>query len=181
MALFTPDPVDFAERAFIYEAMQKYDLAIADITREIKMNGNAKSDDLRWRARDYETLGQYNKAIEDLTAVIADDPRWADNYRDRAWVYQKANQFDQALKDFDTFQELEPSRSSYASECRAQIYEDAKDYPGALDSYTKAIKGWDLVSDPEGVASLYFERAGVYLASQRFEDAIVAESNRRGR
>jgi tetratricopeptide (TPR) repeat protein len=61
------------QRAETYEAMGKYDLAIADLTDCLKI-ARLKRIILAHRARVYTRMHQYDKVIADCSGVIKEDP-----------------------------------------------------------------------------------------------------------
>lgn len=63
-------------------------------------------DDVNWsdlceRGICYRLTGNFEKAIEDFTAAIEEDPRYAFPYYSRGWCYELTGRNDLALEDYN--------------------------------------------------------------------------------
>lgn len=87
-----------------------------------------------------------------------------DIYLERARIYKKLGQYESALKDYNSIDEMFPSPRPYAE--RAKLYAELKDYKSAIKDYTKAIE-----LEPE-YSSNYLNRAKLYAELKDYESAL---------
>jgi tetratricopeptide (TPR) repeat protein len=116
----------------------------------------------------YEQLGQYDAAITDFTASIADGgPPLA--YTLRAYAYQSKQKFDLALADYNTALQNKPDYVevyAYRGGCRLA----AGDAAGAVADY-----GLYIQTKPDDAGS-YFSRARAEVLLKQ-DDAAIADIN----
>ena len=96
----TPNqPELYDNRGFCYEALQQNQNASKDFDKAISVAPTAAT--YSCRARFYTVVGEYQKAIDDLTKSIELAPSDGNIRRDRARAYQKLGKSDLAKKDLD--------------------------------------------------------------------------------
>src|SRR5512139_183805 len=90
------DAEGYNNRGFAYCQIGKYDQAISDFTKAIKINPRlAHAYNNRGAAYLYED--QYDQAISDFNKAIEIDPRLAHAYNNRGWAYMKKWRYDRAI------------------------------------------------------------------------------------
>lgn len=129
------------------KALSAYDQAVAvDIT-----NWRALCN----RGQCYRDLGQYAKALEDFTRVVAILPQEPIGYLARIDTYLKIPQYTQAQEDCRMLLKIAPdSYLSYVA--MANIHQALAQYPQALEAITRAL------SLHAQEAKLYLMRANLY-------------------
>jgi tetratricopeptide (TPR) repeat protein len=122
-------------RAKTYQAENRHDRAIADLTDVIGM-GVTDSEPYILRAASSAELGGYDQAIADFTQAIGIQPT-PEAHRGRATAYWKKGQFAEALGDSTELIALQPEEPT-AYQLRAQTYRAlGEDGKASLDD-TKA-------------------------------------------
>ncbi|WP_303149939.1 tetratricopeptide repeat protein [uncultured Megasphaera sp.] len=115
------------------------------------------------RAKDYE------KALQIVNGQIAEHPDDADAYDRRSTIYSLLGRNDEALADCDKAISLEPGTAFHYFN-RGAIYEQRKEYPLAVNDYTKAL-ALSQKGDPlQGL--MYFNRARAYTAIESYDKAL---------
>jgi tetratricopeptide (TPR) repeat protein len=120
----------------------------------------------------YLRTREYERAIQDLTRVIESDSPMADGaYFNRGTVYFETGEFEAAIADFTRAIEARPTNPElyrvYA--LRGTAYANKGMFKQALADLTKGI---ELNRYSEGrLAHGHYNRAGVYLRMDRYEDA----------
>jgi protein O-mannosyl-transferase len=104
----------------------------------------------------YISQGQYQKAVDDLSAAIRLKPNLSDPYFNRGNACIKLGRYQTALADFTKVISLSPA-SFDAYNNRAAIYLKLDQYQQAIEDYTKAIT----IKPDYGDA--YSNRASIYL------------------
>jgi tetratricopeptide (TPR) repeat protein len=93
-----PNFIDaYMTRAVLYLLDRKGQLAIADYTKVIQLKPDGESYYVRGNS--YLEIGQYAKAITDLTESIRLDPTYYWSYKQRAKAYRKLKKLRLALAD----------------------------------------------------------------------------------
>lgn len=97
------------------------------------------------QAESYVVKGEYDRAIEELSAVLAQDPSYAFGYRARGVAYYTrgrsrtfSDDFLHAIGDFKKAIELNP-RDSYAFYMMGQAYEMLGEFGNAFESYSRGL------------------------------------------
>lgn len=156
---------DYETRCHSYRRLEKYDEAIADCTRAIKLNPK-----FVWayynRGSVYGVKKDYDRAISDLSKAIEIDPKFAWSYRKRGGVRYFKENYDLAVSDFSKAIELDPKYADNYG-LRGVVYHMKKDYDRAIADYTKAIE-----LDPK-TAENYALRGVIYQNKNDYYRAIV--------
>ena len=87
----------------------------------------------------YENSGQYDKAIETFSQVIAQQPDFFDGYNHRGNSYALKKEYEKALPDYQRAVELSPGEATLYYN-RALTYHLMKKFPEALADYNRAIE-----------------------------------------
>jgi tetratricopeptide (TPR) repeat protein len=135
----------------LHDTYDDYENKLKHFTEAIKISpGNA--DAYYGRGKILAGLGQYEEALADYDRAVELKPDFAEVYLSRGylkrnyWKYLDNTIFRQALDDADKLIELDYKKYD-AYLLRADIKEGSKDYNGALEDYSTAIKimpqgGW---------------------------------------
>ena len=91
------------------------------------------------RGINYNTEGEYNKAIAAFNKAIEIDVNFSIAYSNRAWAYLKLGEYEQAITDCDKAIELDPSRAS-AYNIRCWAYNELGEYEQAIADCNRAIE-----------------------------------------
>ena len=98
----------------IYVEQKKYDLAIKEYEKGIalkEIDPEGAANCYQNRARQYERLREYDKALADYDSAIALEPESAARYTDRALFYRKYKKdYQQALIDYSKVRTLTVDR-----------------------------------------------------------------------
>ena len=120
---------------------------------------------LRTRARVYQELEEYDKALADYSRAIKGDPERKDLYKERAQLLYDLKKYDLADKDYQKMTELDRGdvvgyvglgRNEYAR----------KNYDNAIEKYNYVIQ-----LSPN-YSSGYSFRAETYIAQKKYNEAI---------
>ncbi len=148
-----------------YSLQKKYELALADLNKAMKLNPNyalaySGRGELYYYQKKYElALADFNKAIElDSKLAIA--------YGNRGNIYNDQQKYELALADFNKAIELD-SKLAIAYNNRGGIYYNQQKYELALADFNKAI---ELDSK---LAIAYINRGGIYSLQQKDELALA--------
>jgi tetratricopeptide (TPR) repeat protein len=98
----------YNNRGTAYVNEWKFDQAIAEYTRALKINPNY-IEAYNNRGVVYRRKGQYDKAIADYNKVLEINPRDADAFNNRGAVYTWKGQYDQAISDYNKALEINPN------------------------------------------------------------------------
>jgi tetratricopeptide (TPR) repeat protein len=173
----------FLDRGILFAVRGDWELAIADFTEAIKLDGTlAAAWVFRGRAfaasvsfmleieedfSDFIAIAEdaknitteqkagYNKAIADYTQAIKLDPNFAPAYRNRGVAYSYSGDYDKALMDFNQCLRLNPNDPATYRE-RGNVYGFKGDDTRCLADYNRAIN-----VNPN-YAGLYVNRGVVY-------------------
>ncbi|MCA9130063.1 MAG: tetratricopeptide repeat protein [Planctomycetales bacterium] len=117
-------------RGLSYMLDSKFKEALADFDQAVSLK--PKSADLRVnRAICQVGIGQFDEAIEQLTAVLADEPDHVDALYQRGTVYNLENRHDDALRDYKQLLTLSPQHEK-ALRKRAELYQSLGRYDQAI-------------------------------------------------
>ncbi len=99
----------------------------------------------RWahvqRALIYEEMGDFDKALADLDAVVKMDPKNFDSYEQRGQIYAKKGDFKKAISDFTQVIILNPNYAGgYVYRATALEKLEGKALPQAKADWTMAKK-----------------------------------------
>ena len=119
-----------------------------------------KVNDYLSKAKLHLDNGEYQKAIEDLTAVIrlnTQDELAALAYSNRATVYTKLNQYQKAIEDLTEAIRIDP-KFAKAYYNRAYIYNELGEYQKSIEDYTEVI---DKASPLDPIIGLVYASRGL--------------------
>ncbi len=111
-------------RAQYHDKVKRYELAEADWTKVIALDQNDNFVAFTTRGYDRVRLNQWDAALEDFSAVIAQQPNKAVGYMSRAMVYTYKKLWREALADADKALELDPTVKPalrYRAQARANL------------------------------------------------------------
>jgi tetratricopeptide (TPR) repeat protein len=108
------------------------------------------------RAQLYAGLGRLEEALADYTAVIEEDPHYAEYHFDRAAVLRRLGRDDEAMAEYETAMRLSPPFPELYYN-RGDLRSAIGDVDGALADF-----GYVLEIDP-GYVDAYINRAGLLL------------------
>ncbi len=91
------------------------------------------------RGLSYERNGDLDLAIQDDSAVIADNPREALAYNNRGFAYQRKGDIDHALADYDRAIQITPELSM-AWFNRGEAHRMKEDYRQAIQDFSRVIQ-----------------------------------------
>ncbi|WP_263356012.1 tetratricopeptide repeat protein [Acidicapsa ligni] len=91
------------------------------------------------RAVAYERKGDFDRAIQDDTQVILQNPKEAMAYNNRGFVYQRKGDLDQAMTDYNQAIKIFPE-FALAWFNRGEAYNLKGDYPHAIENFSQVIK-----------------------------------------
>ena len=139
-------------------ALRLVDACIADLDRELAPDEHVLHRSvLRYnRAQVLVALGRLPEALADYTAVIDEDPNYAEYHFDRASIHRRLGHHEAALADYDEAIRLSPPfPEAYYN--RGDLRLELGDVAGALADF-----GYTLELDPDFVDA-YVNRAGILL------------------
>ena len=87
----------------------------------------------------YNELGQFDKALSDISKAIELAPKSADYLNTRAYIYKELGQLDKAIVDVNKALELEPDSIMFWSS-RAEMYEAQGEYQKAINDCNKTME-----------------------------------------
>jgi TonB family protein len=181
-------------RGACYRMIKKSEQAVADFTSALAAPApavgsqpgeaehiliNALRKGLAWPFPDLKTallglrgtayfyLKKYDKALEDFTAIIDANPKFAPAYNARGLTYLETNQAAKAEIEFNKAIELDDKSAKYY-EARGRLYETQEKYDKALADLNRAVS-----LNPQ-CAACYWTRGLVYEATG---EAIAASQN----
>ena len=112
------------------------DDAIEDFTQLIKLEPGSKG--YMGRGYTYLLKKEYQKAIEDLSVAVLNDPKNANAFYYRGSVYTQQEKYTQALADFDKAIELQ-TNYAIAYNDRGSVKIKMKDFTAAKTDLIKAV------------------------------------------
>ncbi len=154
----------FYSRGWRYGATGKFDRAIADYNRAIRLKRDY-AHAFRDRGRAYERKGEYDKAIMDYNHTTRIEPKNVQAYRDRGRVYRRTGDYDKALKEYDLATRLAPGFAHSFRE-RGRVYRRMGLYDRAIEDYDQAIRL------KPGLASAFYRRGLAHGKKGRYDRAI---------
>jgi len=108
------------------------------------------------RGAAFNTLGEYQKAIDDYSKAIELDPKFTQTYNNRGNAYVVGlGEYQKAIDDYSKAIELNP-KFAQAYSNRGVAYDNLGEYQKAIEDYTKSIE-----LDPK-LAATYNNRGHAY-------------------
>ena len=128
----------FHNRGLAYEALGKFDQAIADISAGIRLDPERA---YRWQERGeiYLKQGNFSRAIADLNEAIRLDPTRAFRFHQRGNAYLAAGDLTRAIADYTEAIRLDPTKRLFRLYERGNALRDAGRYYEALADYESAL------------------------------------------
>lgn len=128
-----PMPEDYIERAYAHGNRGDSDLAIADLTEAIALDGESAAA-YSQRALNYNDQGLWEEAIADLDRAIELRPDRVDQYNGRAFAYINLGETEAAIADWGTAIALDPDGplAWLVHSNRARALLDLGDFEAAL-------------------------------------------------
>jgi PQQ-dependent catabolism-associated CXXCW motif protein len=173
-----PDPAYYYSRGTNYAANKQFDNAIEDFTRAISIDRNY-ADAYIQRARAYMSKEDYNLAMTDLAKAaevnpqkkpevekMLRDPKVAAGYVVRGRALHDKQQYDPAIKEYDTAIQIAPDDAD-AYYNRGRAYYAKKDYPRAIEDFSQAVK-----LDPKNVGA-FNNRGHAYYSMGDYDNSII--------
>ncbi|REJ43621.1 MAG: tetratricopeptide repeat protein [Microcystis flos-aquae DF17] len=164
--------IDLAPRAFWYairgsnySLQKKYELALDDFNKAMKLNPNYAMAYFG-RGELYYYQKKYELALADFNKAIELNPNHAGAYVNRGIIYYEQKKYELALADFNKAIELD-SKSAMAYYNRGLLYYYQKKYDLALADFNKAIE-----LDSKS-AMAYNNRGLLYYDQQKYELALA--------
>jgi tetratricopeptide (TPR) repeat protein len=149
----------YFRRANNYFIKNQWEIATFDYSKAIELKPEQGDDDLwnftldqayRSRAHAYRSLLRYDLAIADFTEAIRFGSGKIHDYRDRGITYKLLGNFEKALQDMVTMQQIAPDDSTFL-ELLAVVYEAQDNKAGMLATYDEQISRF-------GVPMAYYKR-----------------------
>ncbi|MDB9425171.1 tetratricopeptide repeat protein, partial [Microcystis aeruginosa CS-564/01] len=164
--------IDLAPRAFWYairgsnySLQKKYELALDDFNKAMKLNPNYAMAYFG-RGELYYYQKKYELALADFNKAIELDSNLASAYNNRGSIYYYQQKYELALADWNKAIELD-SKLAMAYSNRGNIYNDQQKYELALADFNKAIE-----LDSKS-AEAYSNRGRFYYYQQKYELALA--------
>jgi tetratricopeptide (TPR) repeat protein len=126
------------DRATIYGASRRYDLALRDFDEAISLAPDIETS-FNWRGQTRGMKGDYDLAIDDFSRAIRLEPNFASAYFNRAQTYRAKDANDLAIKDFNAAIRLNPDYA-VAYRMRGAAYHSLGNYDDAIGDFSKAIE-----------------------------------------
>ncbi len=163
---------DFSMRTKQQEAVKEYTIALKGTTlggdRSVFSGITADNLDLALyrRAETLAELGEFNKAIEDITTLMKNHFPSTEYLKVRARYYQHINQADKGQADLLTASELEPDDVPISMQL-LEAYKSLNKLQPAVLLVSQILK-----VNPEDEL-LYAERASLYMKLAQYEKAVA--------
>jgi tetratricopeptide (TPR) repeat protein len=122
----------------------------------------------KFRAHAYTNLKQFDRAIDDYSAMIKLKPKDQYSYESRASVYKALGDLERAIADYGTAIEVAPARPVIYG-ARARLYEKKGDFDRAIADYSAAIRR----ADPQFAAGDIVNRGDAYRIHGDLDRAIA--------
>jgi tetratricopeptide (TPR) repeat protein len=140
-------------------------LASNDVESDKSMSKNPKALKYYDEAQDYETDGEYEKAIELYKKAIKEDKNFAFAWDNIGLCYRKSNNYTEAIKCYEQSLKIDPA-GAMPRQNIAIAYEYLKDYKKAAAAYEAVIKHDP--KNPEG----YYGAGRAFYFDENFEKGV---------
>jgi len=162
----TIDAEIYIMRGKIWGILKNHDRAIEDFTRVIDMNDKGGNAVMAYNERGiaYSEKKDFTKAVFDFSRAITLSPDNPGGYLNRASIYEKLNQMDQAIDDYTQVIKLAPETHIYNS--RGVCYGKKRMYAQAIADFTESIR----LDQSFGT---FINRAYVYIEINDYDKAIA--------
>jgi tetratricopeptide (TPR) repeat protein len=180
------DAILYYNRAVSYYKLQHYEPMIPDLTKALelckeaeKFNTKQYKNILDFRNSTYFILEQFEKALEDINAIILIDTLHADYFFRRARVYSKLDSLSLSQKDYKKAISMDSTRSEFYYGSSANYY-FMKQYTKSLEDANKCLMYCD---DDHKLWGYFvrgyalFELKKFYQANQDFEKYLSFEQD----
>ncbi|MCA2660800.1 MAG: tetratricopeptide repeat protein, partial [Microcystis sp. M049S2] len=159
-----------------YSLQKKYELALADLNKAMKLNPNyALAYSVRGELYYYQK--KYELALADWNKAIKINPNFAMAYSDRGNIYYDQQKYELALADWNKAIELD-SKLAGAYNNRGRFYYYQQKYELALADWNKAIDiNPNLAEAYNNRGVLYYNQQKYELASDDYNKAIEINPN----
>lgn len=159
-----PSPASYKLRGVVYFKLKQFTEAINDFSASL----SEEATDIQlyyYRGMCFESLqGQELRAIQDYTSALKLRPDFVEALQRRAYLFERAENYELALKDYTELLELRPQGSFYFA--RGNLYRLLREENKALEDYHQAIQ-----HAPENLR-YYNQRAIFYFSINQYEEAI---------
>ncbi|GCL60080.1 serine protease [Microcystis aeruginosa] len=147
-----------------YSLQKKYELALADLNKAMKLNPNYA---LAYSGRGelYYYQKKYDLALADFNKAIDINPNFAEAYSNRGNIYNDQQKYELALADFNQALDINPNLAE-AYLGRGVIYSLQQKDELALADFNKAIE-----INPNLVEA-YYNRGNLYRLQQKYDLAL---------
>lgn len=128
----------YYNRGYANFKLNRYEEALIDLSRSIKLSPNNNNDIYSLRGTTYLMLKQYKNALIDINKSIS---LFGDNLLDREhrlYANLKLNKKENLLNDYTAIIKLKPEKPETYQE-RGDLYFDLKKYKEAIKDYNKCI------------------------------------------
>lgn len=150
----------------LFEALEahsehQYERAVQIYSNVIRMKvkPNVKSIVYNHRGMALFVQGKYNKAVQDFSKAIRNNPKDARLYNNRGMAYRMLKKYDLALKDFDTSIDLNVYQHE-AYHIRALTYFDLMDYSNAIEDCRQALSINPQFEASQNLKAIILEKLG---------------------
>lgn len=155
------DPIADCRRA--KSAGEKIDLCSRAIA--IDRRANSRERAFLRRGNAYFEIGDYRRAVEDFSAVIAINPKVAGYFDNRLQAYRSLGLFESALEDANRSVRMTTGQA-FAYRSRGLVYGDMNRLQFAIDDFSTAI------SYEPANAGLYIDRGKFLVRAGRLREAV---------
>lgn len=134
-----PKANTFNERGNAYCDKGEYQKAVNDFTAAIELGADDLAVYYANRGYTRRQMGEYDAALLDYAQSIAIEPKNADNYTDRAKVYELKEEYNKAVTDYSMAIELNKGLFSGDYNKRGLVYIKIEEYDKAIADFDKAL------------------------------------------
>ncbi len=163
----------YFNRAVYNKKIKQYEPMILDLTKALELCDESDDFDIKlfirildFRNYAYFNLEQYDKALEDMNAIIKMDTLHATYYHKRGYVYAFLDSFSLAVKDFSKAISMDSTRAYYYFGSAVNYY-FMKKYTKSLEDANNCLK----CDDDDSNFIIYFVRGKTLFELQKFQEA----------